>query len=155
MGRKQHQSDKLWLTTQEMKYFFGGYKGDRKIDPEEVLVFFLSTKIFDVFIACRLTTKGCPLTTALSASNLLRTPIVTTRAMFLTLFTLCPSSRGTRWTHAQASPWMQRTWSNWSSSRPQLESTTVPSCTNSSTIQLILQSSEPQVSKLHLSCYKL
>jgi len=36
MGRKQHQSDKLWLTTQEMKYFFGGYKGDRKIDPEEV-----------------------------------------------------------------------------------------------------------------------
>lgn len=36
MGRKQHQSDKLWLTTQEMKYFFGGYKGDRKVDPEEV-----------------------------------------------------------------------------------------------------------------------
>jgi len=36
MGRKQHQSDKLWLTTQEMKYFFGGYKGARRIDPEEV-----------------------------------------------------------------------------------------------------------------------
>ena len=44
MGRKQHQSDKLWLTTQEMKYFFGGYKGDRKIDPEEVLVFFFVNK---------------------------------------------------------------------------------------------------------------
>jgi len=36
MGRKQHQSDKLWLTTQEWKYFFGGYKGTRKVDSEEV-----------------------------------------------------------------------------------------------------------------------
>jgi len=36
MGRKQHQSDKLWLTTQEWKYFFGGKKPDRKADPDEV-----------------------------------------------------------------------------------------------------------------------
>ena len=36
MGRKQHQSDKLWLTTQEMKYFFGGKKPGRKADPDEV-----------------------------------------------------------------------------------------------------------------------
>jgi len=36
MGRKQHQSDKLWLTTQEWKYFFGGKKPDRKYDPDEV-----------------------------------------------------------------------------------------------------------------------
>ena len=36
MGRKQHQGDKLWLTTQEWKYFFGGKKPNRKTDPEEV-----------------------------------------------------------------------------------------------------------------------
>jgi len=36
MGRKQHQGDKLWLTTQEMKYFFGGKRPDRKTDPDEV-----------------------------------------------------------------------------------------------------------------------
>jgi len=36
MGRKQHQSDKLWLTTQEWKYFFGGYKGKRKVGSDEV-----------------------------------------------------------------------------------------------------------------------
>ena len=36
MGRKQHQSDKLWLTTQEWKYFFGGKKPGRKADPDEV-----------------------------------------------------------------------------------------------------------------------
>jgi len=36
MGRKQHQGDKLWLTTQEWKYFFGGKKPGRKADPDEV-----------------------------------------------------------------------------------------------------------------------
>ncbi|XP_023321470.1 peptidyl-prolyl cis-trans isomerase-like 2 [Eurytemora carolleeae] len=36
MGRKQHQADKLWLTTQEWKYFFGGKKPGRKADPDEV-----------------------------------------------------------------------------------------------------------------------
>jgi len=36
MGRKQHQSDKLWLTTQEWKYFFGGYKGTRKVGSDEI-----------------------------------------------------------------------------------------------------------------------
>ena len=40
MGRKQHQGDKLWLTTQEWKYFFGGKKPNRKTDPEEVSVLF-------------------------------------------------------------------------------------------------------------------
>ena len=83
MGRKQHQSDKLWLTTQEMKYFFGGYKGDRKIDPEEVVTM-IKANVPDVFILYRSTTKGCPLTTVLSACSLLRTPTVTTRAMSLT-----------------------------------------------------------------------
>jgi hypothetical protein len=39
MGRKQHQGDKLWLTTQEWKYFFGGKKPGRKADPEEVKTF--------------------------------------------------------------------------------------------------------------------
>ena len=36
MGRKQHQSDKLYLTTQEWKYFFGGKKPGRSTDPDEV-----------------------------------------------------------------------------------------------------------------------
>jgi len=36
MGRKQHQSDKLYLTTQEWKYFFGGKKPGRATDPDEV-----------------------------------------------------------------------------------------------------------------------
>jgi hypothetical protein len=39
MGRKQHQGDKLWLTTQEWKYFFGGKKPGRKADPDEVNIF--------------------------------------------------------------------------------------------------------------------
>jgi hypothetical protein len=39
MGRKQHQGDKLWLTTQEWKYFFGGKKPGRKADPDEVKTF--------------------------------------------------------------------------------------------------------------------
>ena len=36
MGRKQHQSDKLYLTTQEWKYFFGGKKPGRATDPDEI-----------------------------------------------------------------------------------------------------------------------
>jgi len=36
MGKKQHQSDKLYLTTQEWKYFFGGKKPGRSTDPDEV-----------------------------------------------------------------------------------------------------------------------
>jgi len=36
MGKKQHQSDKLYLTTQEWKYFFGGKKPGRNVDPDEV-----------------------------------------------------------------------------------------------------------------------
>ena len=36
MGRKQHQSDKLYLSTQEWKYFFGGKKPGRSTDPDEV-----------------------------------------------------------------------------------------------------------------------
>ena len=44
MGRKQHQGDKLWLTTQEMKYFFGGKRPDRKTDPDEVDLYGENTK---------------------------------------------------------------------------------------------------------------
>ena len=37
-----------------MKYFFGGYKGDRKIDPEEVVTLMKSNVLDVSFYAGRL-----------------------------------------------------------------------------------------------------